>query len=1251
MTGPGRAHPIKCRDAHPEASFLAVTNSEADLAYEALTAADLVPDETLDRIAAGRITADLDLLNHRIVAKRVAELVGTSKGKLNIALFGPWGSGKSSFYGLLREELQTLDADIAPIAFDAWKNAGPSFHTNFLSEIARQIKGVDAEIANRLFQTSRTVNLPFHGTAKKLTGRRVLVVTALLILALFVAIPFIWTVLLNVLNTEGVDFWPDLAANVAGWAGFAASGSLLFVVIAAILELSKVTIEEGTPGHVSQFSQLFDEALTKGRTQRFVIFVDELDRCSPTDVMQTLEGLRTFLGHDRCTFVVAFDREAISSTIAKHLRNEVPTRSAAPYYQTSGEYLDKIFQFQVSLPPQRVHTFRRYALSLVESRGGVWRQLRETSDRALERVVSILSPIHITSPRRTKVLLNDFAVNARVFQSLGFSWETRAEEIAALTVIQTEFPHLAADLEREPELLRYLANGDLPERPALMELHSRYRPDSVIEAIPAEIPDEETLAEEASPAHELDAVVARGPSAGATRRRVNDGLHVNLDRYLRKLSDMRCELPRADLILMHAEDALVRFDDPSAYNAVLAAADAPRDETVDILSSASELDQLGAVRYIAEEIEGETLDAAETLISVAGGIGAAFTRMPLDAAPHLMGLWERLAGDAAAIARLNPSSVRGFARAFAGTYPRADLESFIADLQTAATNSLHPSVGALIEELPADHWADAAETLAQATFRGEISGPLAASYLRRADREALGVPGSDLTQTFTDIMVHPEPPTVEPASGTTAARTAAAEQNAELGEAHNAAVAANEALMREIIAPWEELSIQGAIRRWLLHSLRIIGESNDWAQELHDEILQRDIQRGLTETVNIDLLSAIAEQPRHAATRWIGLLDPAVKCDGPVTNAALRSVMSRGIRSSDPLTMSNSVKNARAIVGCSPSNFAESAGDALALVSAAVRDGDQPMTEDRFVMLRGHLSALAPVADASEISAANASLIVRSLAELDEDVEASPALEAAQIEDVPTLEVVFAELKQRIPWSEDGALTRTTGLLIAQSRTRQSGVVSNALSWAEIEGASPAGVDADMFAMWLATGPAPAEVFEASETHALTSVPASAWKAYGNVTSRADRAAVWKRLRTLDATRPSLTAVAAEGIPSALYEEVAASINTGATAEQRGRAAALYRTLPSGRDKAKAALPILRALSASARKNDAATAVSVLLDVEADLTRAERFALKRDLGEWIGSSHAQLTKRNLRSLEAAGLIDGRKGIFAKIFGQ
>jgi ABC-type transport system involved in cytochrome bd biosynthesis fused ATPase/permease subunit len=64
-----------------------------------LPQADLIIDRALE-------AQDPDTLDHQPIADRVAELVATPETPLNVALFGAWGSGKSSFARLLAKSLE-----------------------------------------------------------------------------------------------------------------------------------------------------------------------------------------------------------------------------------------------------------------------------------------------------------------------------------------------------------------------------------------------------------------------------------------------------------------------------------------------------------------------------------------------------------------------------------------------------------------------------------------------------------------------------------------------------------------------------------------------------------------------------------------------------------------------------------------------------------------------------------------------------------------------------------------------------------------------------------------------------------------------------------------------------------------------------------------------------------------------------------------------------------------------------------------
>jgi predicted KAP-like P-loop ATPase len=63
-----------------------------------------------------------DLLGHAAIANRVADLLLEAKLPINVAIFAPWGSGKSSFHHLVKDTLVRREADSVArlIRYDVW---------------------------------------------------------------------------------------------------------------------------------------------------------------------------------------------------------------------------------------------------------------------------------------------------------------------------------------------------------------------------------------------------------------------------------------------------------------------------------------------------------------------------------------------------------------------------------------------------------------------------------------------------------------------------------------------------------------------------------------------------------------------------------------------------------------------------------------------------------------------------------------------------------------------------------------------------------------------------------------------------------------------------------------------------------------------------------------------------------------------------------------------------------------------------
>jgi hypothetical protein len=74
------------------------------LARRIVTTQDWVSDEVIGR-------AEDDRLRHRDIVEQVADLIETAPTPANIGVFGPWGSGKSSFRRM-RPEPNVMNREI-----------------------------------------------------------------------------------------------------------------------------------------------------------------------------------------------------------------------------------------------------------------------------------------------------------------------------------------------------------------------------------------------------------------------------------------------------------------------------------------------------------------------------------------------------------------------------------------------------------------------------------------------------------------------------------------------------------------------------------------------------------------------------------------------------------------------------------------------------------------------------------------------------------------------------------------------------------------------------------------------------------------------------------------------------------------------------------------------------------------------------------------------------------------------------------
>ncbi len=579
-----------------------------------IVASDLIPDRAL---RAG----DPDEFDYAPLASRVAELCDAAETPVNIALFSPWGSGKSSLYSLIERRLAALGGHSRLIRYDAWRYGGDGLRRNFIAHVARELHLPHedphySEFNRGLYENQRRVSLTLPGLWSALRNARLWPLVALAVfLAAVGALLGVDSVLIGALI------------------------STFLLLITALVDAGKVEIEQSKPSEDEEFFSRFtrlvewatdESAPVRGarvraaerwdrlrqtvaehvglyrllfwwsekvearpyplpKPRRLVFFIDELDRCSRADIVKTLKALRTFLDADRCAFIVAADRRVIEQALGE-VEQSTPSEPEVPYYSSAGAYLDKIFQHQLALPPLQGSRLTSFAGVLVEKQiarskdgPGFWRELQEAGEGdILDDALYALIPSHVRSPRRVKVLLNNFVVTAKLAEARGVYVPARAPEVAKLVALRTEFPVFAAVLFREPRLASYWTEAAVP-------------PDHRIEQVQRLMAE---IADSPGPAAYIDGLDQTG--SGSTSEELSTRHFEELRRYLERTADTSD--PGRDLLYLEAPGKIYNLDPEFGERLERDAPDVPL-EVLDSLSEQNEETKRSAARLLSDMVQ------------------------------------------------------------------------------------------------------------------------------------------------------------------------------------------------------------------------------------------------------------------------------------------------------------------------------------------------------------------------------------------------------------------------------------------------------------------------------------------------------------------------------------------------------------------------------------------------------------------------------------------------------------------------
>ncbi|MEH6396585.1 MULTISPECIES: KAP family P-loop NTPase fold protein [Alteromonadales] len=295
----------------------------------------------------------IDFLNFNETAESIKDLI-TEKElmPISIGVFGNWGAGKSTILELTKKSLAEDKKDYIQIHFDAWTfegfdDAKAALLETIASELLKEAEGnkglVDKaqNFAERVDKIrllgllaeggAAASGFPLFGLGQKImnyfdddieTGDQ------------------------NE-NKDEIDFGDvaDIAKNVEK--GVKKGKGLV---------RSKKVISP--PTEIRKFRSSY-ASLLEGFNKPLIVYVDNLDRCSPINAISTLEAIRLFLFLPNTAFVIAADEDMIRLAV-QHFHKGASVRHQK-------DYLDKLIQIPVHVPKPGVQEIRAYLMMLIAS--------------------------------------------------------------------------------------------------------------------------------------------------------------------------------------------------------------------------------------------------------------------------------------------------------------------------------------------------------------------------------------------------------------------------------------------------------------------------------------------------------------------------------------------------------------------------------------------------------------------------------------------------------------------------------------------------------------------------------------------------------------------------------------------------------------------------------------------------------------------------------------------------------------------
>lgn len=341
--------------------------------------------------------SEIDMLFYKPYATIISDIAKNKDyNPLTIGVFGLWGAGKSTLLKLIQSDIPTENSRYVCVQINAWmfegyEDAKSALMEALLKELEEQKPFED--VKTKIRDLIKRVDIFKIGTKLLSYGA-----PAIASVATGNPLP----ILLNIAHDA-----PELADQIKT----AATSVQNF-------KDDYLKDKESTVDNVRKFKEEFQLMLESANVDNVIVLIDDLDRCSPDRIIDTLEAIKLFLSVERTTFIIAADETVIEYAIRK---NYPPVDGSN--VELSTEYIEKIIQLPIHIPELSSKDIENYLLLLVAQKYLSVSDFQKLVDKIYQEKLIV---------RDTRITLAEIKTRIKEFDGAYIPSEAEFMEVASI---------------------------------------------------------------------------------------------------------------------------------------------------------------------------------------------------------------------------------------------------------------------------------------------------------------------------------------------------------------------------------------------------------------------------------------------------------------------------------------------------------------------------------------------------------------------------------------------------------------------------------------------------------------------------------------------------------------------------------------------------------------------------------------------------------------------------------------------------